>query len=418
MASIIDRRKNSKGNSSPNRQRFIKRVEDQIKKAIPNIVDGEPIKDLSSGKGKIKVPVKGIKEPKFIYDTSTGNKKYIHPGNKEYVEGDKIRKPPSGKGGRGRKGSNDPSVTEDEFTITISREEFLDYFFKDLELPDLVKKKLKENVEFKYKRAGYSNEGIPARLNIVNSFKNSMARRISMQAFYENKIKELKELLNTKISEEERIEIEEKIDKYEKLKLIIPYMDDVDLRYNNFEPKPIPSFNAVMFCIMDVSGSMGYEEKDIAKRFFILLYMFLTKQYDKIDIVFIRHHTKAAEVSEQEFFESRESGGTIVAPSLRLMNDIIEDRYSKDWNIYAAQISDGDVWNKDDADECYGLLKKDILKKLQYMIYVEVCRDGQGDLWSNYSLLANSEANFTCKAINNVKEIWPAFKDLFKKQGA
>ena len=177
---IVDRRKSPKGNSSENRQRLLKRIDGQIKKALPDIVKGTNVKDLTSSKESVKIPVKGIGEPQFTYDKDTGEKHWVHPGNKEYDEGDLIKKPKGGGGGGSGqgKGSNDPSVTEDEFTVSISREEFLDYFFSDLELPDMVKKHLNSIVDFKQKRAGYSNYGNPSKLNITRSYKNSMARRM------------------------------------------------------------------------------------------------------------------------------------------------------------------------------------------------------------------------------------------------
>ncbi len=417
---IVDRRKNPKGKSSENRQRFLKRIEGQIKKALPDIVKGSGIKDITSSKEKVKVPVKGISEPQFTYDKDSGNKKYVHPGNKEYTPGDKIKKPDgSGKGKGGRQGSNDPSTSEDEFTVSISREEFLDYFFADLELPDMVKKHLNTIIDWKRKRAGFSNYGNPSRLNVVKSFKNSMARRMAVGLFFDKKIKEVEEKLkDVNLTDDLRLELEKELDKLKKMRLSVSFMEEVDLQYNNFEKYPVPTTCAVMFCIMDISGSMGEKEKDIAKRFFMLLYMFLTKQYEKIDIVFIRHHTEAKEVTEDEFFNSRETGGTVVAPALELMNKIIKERYSKDWNIYAAQASDGDVWNKSDADDCYKLLDSEVLNKIQYMIYIEVCRQNDGDLWGTYSLLSMKRKNFEIGKISEVSEIWTVFQDFFKKKTA
>lgn len=416
---IIDRRKNPKGKSSENRQRFIKRISGQIKKALPDIVKNTNVKDITSKDKQVKIPVKGIKEPQFTYDKDTGDKKHVHPGNKEYTEGDKIKKPQGGQGQGGRKGSNDPSITEDEFTISISKDEFLDFFFQDLELPDLVKKHLDSIVDFKQKRAGYSNQGTPNRLNVVRSYKNSMARRMATGIFFDKKIKEIEEKLKDKSLSQDEIDLLEKeLDRFKKMKLSVSFMEEVDLQYNNFEKVAIPTTSAVMFCIMDISGSMGEKEKDISKRFFMLLYMFLTKQYEKIDIVFIRHHTQAKEVDEEEFFNSRESGGTVVAPALELMRDIIKDRYSKNWNIYAAQASDGDVWNKSDADDCYKILDMDILNQIQYMIYIEVCRDSDGDLWSNYKSLSDKRKNFEVGKIGEVSEIWTVFQDFFKKKTA
>lgn len=128
----------------------------------------------------------------------------------------------------------------------------------------------------------------------------------------------------------------------------VPFIDTFDLRYKNYEKRPIPSSQAVMFCLMDVSGSMDQATKDIAKRFYVLLYLFLNRTYENVDVVFIRHHTQAKEVDEHEFFYSQETGGTIVSSALKLMDEIVAERYpSNEWNIYAAQASDGDNWADD-----------------------------------------------------------------------
>jgi uncharacterized sporulation protein YeaH/YhbH (DUF444 family) len=415
---IVDRRKSTRGKSSENRQRLLKRIDGQIKKALPDIIKGTNVKDLTSSNERVKIPVKGIGEPQFTYDKDTGDKEMVHPGNKEYSEGDMIKKPKSGGGSGQGKGSNDPNVTEDEFTVSISREEFLDYFFAELELPDLVKNHLNSLVDFKQKRAGYSNYGNPSRLNITRSYKNSMARRMAVGLFFDKKIKEIEEKLKTETDSSIIEDLEKELDKLKKMKLSVSFMEEVDLQYNNFEKVSVPVTSAVMFCIMDVSGSMGEQEKDISKRFFMLLYMFLTKQYEKIEMVFVRHHTSAKEVSEDEFFNSKESGGTVVVTALELMAKIIRERYSEGWNIYAAQASDGDVWDSSDANDCYKILDTDILSKVQYMIYIEICRSKEGDLWNKYSTLKNKHKNFEIGRINGVGEIWKVFQDFFKKKTA
>lgn len=412
---IVDRRNSPKGKSSENRQRLLKRVEGQIKKALPDIVKGTNVKDLTSSKERVKIPVKGIGEPQFTYDKDTGEKHTVHPGNKEYNEGDLIKKPKGGEGGGGNgqgKGSNDPTVTEDEFTVTISREEFLDYFFSDLELPDMVKKHLNSIVDFKQKRAGYSNYGNPSRLNITRSYKNSMARRMAVGLFFDKKIKEIEEKLKNETDKSVILELEKELDKLKKMKMSVSFMEEVDLQYNNFEQVAVPVTSAVMFCVMDVSGSMTEFHKDMGKRFFMLLYMFLTKQYEKIEMVFIRHHTSAKEVTEEEFFNSRESGGTIVLPAIKMVSDIISERYNSNWNIYLTQVSDGDVWDKSDAEESKSEMTK-LLSKIQYAWYIEVSDRENSELMSSYKLIHSD--NFNYGTIKRVEDIWQLFKDFFKK---
>lgn len=416
MSNIIDRRKNNKGKSINNRQKFLRRVEDQIRRAIPDIISQERIKDANGG-GKVKVPVRGVKEPSFRHDPRSGKKHYVRPGNDKFSQGDRIPKPDEDEGSGRGKGSNSPGTSEDDFMVILSREEFLKYFFEDLELPNLVKKYMESTTSFRNRRAGYTRNSVPSRLNIKTSYQFSLARQISLHGAYDAKLRNLKQELKQATEKSEKETLEREIERYEKLKRTVPFFDDVDLRYNNFEQIPEPTTSAVMFCVMDVSASMGYHEKDIAKRFFTLLYIFLTKQYQNVEIVFIRHHTEAKEVGEEEFFNSRESGGTVVAPSLKLMKKIIDERYqSSAWNIYCCQASDGDVWSNGDAVECCQLLKEEVLPAVQYMAYIEIKNRGlEGYLWHAYKRLRSQE-NFSMRNINDVSQIWPVFRALFKKK--
>jgi uncharacterized protein len=418
MSNIIDRRLNSKGKSTSNRQRFLKRVEDQIKKALPDIVSQESIGENSSG-GTVKVPIKGVDEPSFSHDPSTGNKQIVRPGNDKFAEGDRIPKPKDGEGkgnGSGGKGSNSPEVTEDDFVVILSRDEFLQFFFDDLELPNLVKKFLQETTNYENRRAGYTKNSVPSRLNVKSTYQQSLARRISLQGVYKKKLEKLQDQLNQTVDPIEIELLKKEIEKVNKMVKTVPFFEDVDLRYNHYEQIPIPATSAVMFCIMDVSGSMGFHEKDIAKRFFTLLYLFLTKQYENVELVFIRHHTEAKEVGEEEFFNSKESGGTVVAPSLKLMHKIIRERYStENWNIYGCQASDGDVWSEADAEESAATLHDEIFPLIQYMAYIEINRNSQqSSLWRAYQKHAN-DTFFAVQKIYEVNEIWPVFKGLFKK---
>lgn len=418
MSIIIDRRKNTSGKSINNRQRFLKRIEGQIKKALPNIIESEGIKDSKNG-GAVKVPVKGIKEPSFQHDPSSGNKNIIRPGNDRFTEGDRIPKPEGGgQGGAGKgKGSNQPGSTEDEFNVVLSRDEFLRYFFDELELPNLVKEFMESTEKFKNRRAGFIKDSVPSRLNIKTTYQQALARKIALQGVFEKKLEELKAQLKKTKDPEEKKKLKDEIELTKKQIEMIPFFEDLDLRYNNFEQVPLPATSAVMFCIMDVSGSMGFHEKDISKRFFTLLYLFLTKQYEKVELVFIRHHTEAREVDEEEFFNSRESGGTIVAPSLKLMKKIINERYNdSQWNIYCCQASDGDVWSDDDAADCQRLAREEILPSVQYMAYIEINNSSaNSSLWNAYKSLQD-DSSFSMRHINEINQIWPVFRGLFRKR--
>ncbi|GAB3537051.1 YeaH/YhbH family protein [Pontibacter brevis] len=416
MSSIIDRRKNDKGKSTGNRQKFLKRVENQIKKAIPDIISQESIKDSQTG-GSVKVPVRGLDEPSFQHDHKSGKKHIVRPGNDKYQEGDRVPKPKQGGGGGGNgPGSNSPEVTEDEFTVVLSREEFLKYFFDDLALPNMVKKLMESTENFSMRRAGYTRDSVPSRLNIKTSYQQSLGRQLALKGVFDKKLKALQEQLAGTTNPEERAALELEIEKVSRQANTIPFFEDIDLRYNNFERVPIPVTSAVMFCIMDVSASMGYHEKDIAKRFFTLLYIFLTRQYKNVELVFIRHHTEAKEVDEEEFFNSRESGGTVVAPSLKLMDQIMRERYDQSWNVYCCQASDGDVWSREDALECKKLLQDTILPAIQYMAYIEINKKArESDLWQAYKRISNDE-EFSIRHVYEAFEIWPVFQGLFRKR--
>ena len=198
----------------------------------------------------------------------------------------------------------------------------------------------------------------------------------------------------------------------------VPFIDTFDLRFKNYEKRPIPSSQAVMFCLMDVSGSMDQATKDIAKRFYVLLYLFLNRTYENVDVVFIRHHTQAKEVDEHEFFYSQETGGTIVSSALKLMKEIVADRYpANEWNIYAAQASDGDNW-ADDSPRCKELLVNTLLPTCQYYSYIEITRRSHQTLWHEYEKLESSFDNFAMKNIKTVDDIFPVFRELFQKETA
>lgn len=420
MSYIIDRRLNGKNKSLVNRQRFLDRYKSQVKEAVSDALNKRSITDIESGEN-ISLPPKNINEPMITHGQG-GNNHRVFPGNKEFTAGDEIDKPPQG-GGKGS-GSGKPSnegTGDDEFSFYITKEEFLNYIFDDLELPNFVKKNLADSKEFKKVRGGYLTDGTPNNLSVIRSMQHAHARRIAMSASKRKKLKALNNKLETLEAASEpdqeaitalTIEIE---DVERRLKLI-PFLDDIDLRYRNQVKITKPSSKAVMFCIMDVSGSMTQDIKDMAKRFYLLLYLFLERNYEQTEIVFIRHHINASEVSEHDFFYSRETGGTIVSSALQLTRDIINERYAgSEWNIYAAQASDGDNW-VDDSPNCYKILKEDILPQVQYFAYVEITDKDHQALWRSYqNLLKEQPGLFAMAQIKSLGDIFPVFRELFMK---
>lgn len=422
MSYILDRRLNGKNKSTVNRQRFLRRYRSHIKKAVQDAINDRSITDLARGE-KISIPNKDIHEPTFGQG-SGGQRHRIFPGNKEFIAGDTIDKPKQGGGGAGSGQASDQGEGEDEFSFYINREEFLEYIFSDLALPNLLKKKLANLDSFTYRRAGYTTSGTPNNISIIRSMRSAHARRIALSSKKRRLLKEDEAELNLllKLPPQDRNnsrveELREEIAHLKKRISAIPFIDEFDIKYRAHVKQPNPTTKAVMFCVMDVSGSMTQSIKEIAKRFYILLYLFLQRNYKKIELVFIRHHTSAKEVDEEEFFYSRETGGTIVSSALELMAEIIEKRYNTaDWNIYAAQASDGDNWD-DDSPRCKNLLQNNILPLVQYFAYIEITPDRHQALWRAYEeLQAENKDYFAMQQISSAEDIYPVFRELFAQK--
>jgi uncharacterized sporulation protein YeaH/YhbH (DUF444 family) len=424
---IIDRRKNSKGKSTTNRGRFLKRVKKQVNDSVRDAIRDGKVGDIINSKDKkVKIPGKGLDQPTFQQDRKGGVKDFVHPGNKKYNAGDRVKRPEGGGGGKGGDASPD-GITEDEFTFHLTKDEFLDLFFEDLELPDMIKKDIAKVDEYAFRRAGFSTDGNQSRLNILQSMRHARGRKIGLRAPKKKKIKKLKkELMELEAQNPKNDEILARIEEIKKeIEVLkrkidaIPFLDEMDLRYNRWEKQPIPTTQAVMFGIMDVSASMGEWEKEMAKRFFMLMLLFLHYNYERVDIVWIRHHMQAKEVDEEEFFHSKESGGTIVSSGLHLMKEIIAERYPlNSWNIFGCQISDGDNWREDNM-EAAETLRNGILPISQYFAYIEVDQRGvagSSDLWPVYEVIKDSTKNMEMAMINDVTEIYPVFRSLFEKR--
>jgi len=425
MQHIVDRRLAGKNKSIGNRERFLRRYKDQIREAVKRAIDGRGIRDMQRGED-IHIPKKDLSEPVFGHG-SGGVRETVHPGNKDYVRGDHIERPKGGQGsgsGKGQAGASGEG--EDDFVFALSKEEFMQVFFEDLALPHLVRTQLAEVPEYKSHRAGFSNDGTPSNLSVVRSMRGALGRRIALGMGPRRELHELEAQLlecqqalepGDKVAEATIAELSERITALRARVERIPFLDPIDLRFRNRVRTPVPTSKAVMFCLMDVSGSMDEGRKELSKRFFILLYLFLTRHYEKIDLVFIRHHTQAQEVDEQNFFHARETGGTVVSSALVLMEEIIKARYDpSQWNIYGAQASDGDNWHHD-SGRCRELLSEKLLPLVRYFAYVQVAEEEQ-NLWEEYSHLQAAHKHFAMRKATEASQIYPVFRDLFKKEGA
>lgn len=413
---VIDRRQNPKSKSLGNRQRFVRRVKSHIQDAVKEAIQNRKVADLSGGE-QVSVSSSDISEPTFSIDTGLGRRDHVLPGNHEYQRGDRIRKP-SGGSGSGQQGSPD-GEGEDPFVFTLTRDEFLDFFFDDLELPNLAKRKLKTVTSTARARAGYANDGAPQRLNKRETMRRSLCRRIAMRRPKLSELEQLQEQLRQAEEKDDELEVKrlsELIFTMRRRMQAVAFLDTVDLRYNRFEKTPKATTQAVMFCLMDTSASMTEELKDLAKRFYMLLHLFLTRHYRSVDIVFIRHTYTAAEVDEETFFHGRETGGTVVSSALEEMLRVINARYPvDDWNIYAAQASDGHNFDHD-MPRTMSLLEQQILPRCQYYAYIEVSEDTASEdsvLWTGYSQLVDSHSHFARAKVGSPADIYPVFHNLF-----
>ena len=430
MPIFIDRRLNPKDKSLGNRQRFLRRAREELKRSIRDQIRTGRIADVDA-EHAVPMPETGTAEPSFNNAWNSGRRQHILPGNRHFSPGDLIPKPAQGGGA----GASSPGNTasEDDFRFVLSREEVLDLFFEDLELPDMVKLNLKEILAFKPRRAGFAATGSPTNINVGRTMRNSHGRRIALrrpkQAELDAVLQEIAtlELVPSSAAASQRIAaLREDLDRLERRRRRIAYVDPVDIRFNRFDPQPVPNANAVMFCLMDVSGSMGEREKDLAKRFFVLLHLFLKRRYDRIEIVFIRHTHLAQEVDEDTFFYNTQSGGTVVSTALEEMHRIIEERYpAREWNIYAAQASDGDNF-AGDSERCKALLNGKLMRLCQYFAYVEIIDEREAhifrttengtSLWRAYSEIDLRWPNFQMSRIATPADIYPVFRQLFGRQ--
>jgi uncharacterized protein len=433
MSEIIDRRANDRRKSAGNQQRFLKRYREQVREAVARAVSQRKIAETDRG-GRISIPARDIGEPSFSLGPG-GVRQRVLPGNKEFVTGDKIQRPQGG-AGSGSGQASDSGEGEDTFSFALSREEFLEFFFEDMALPDLVKTQLAQIQQVKMKRGGYRTDGTPSNLSVLRTMRESLARRIALAAPHRARLSEVdvqiaaerrrlaattpavaaenddggsdaKQALAELLAERERA-----LGRIAR----VPFIDEFDLRYNNRVPQPRPISQAVMFCLMDVSGSMDENRKDLAKRFFILLHMFLTRHYERIELVFIRHHTTASEVDEEGFFHSRESGGTLVSSALELALETMNARYPvEQWNIYVAQASDGDNWESD-CPKCHELLVRDLLPRVQYYCYIEIDAAQPQSLWEQFELARAGARNLALGRIMTRADVYPVLRELFARK--
>lgn len=420
MTIIIDRRKNPKQKSLGNRQRFLERFRGKIKDAAKKHINDRSISD--GGSQEVNISDGGIDEPRFTHNTGNGDWEYVLPGNDEYLPGDHIPKPQGGAGGAGGRQGGKGGIGEDEFSFYLSYDEYLNLIFDDLELPDLIKASEKVILSHQMRRAGFTTAGVPSNLNIERTAIAGLSRRLALKSPKLKRIAELEEQLENETDSEKRLAIEEEISSLRIRANAINFLDKPDLRYNNFVPQPHPITQAVMFCIMDVSYSMGEKEKTISKKFFMLLHLFLRRRYKNIEVVFIRHHETAEECDEETFFTKKETGGTVVSTAYDLASKIIRERYNpKDWNIYIAQCSDGDNYMSDDNPLAQAI--REIIDSVQFLAYLEIDNTPaemiygvNSNLWETIFKVKSEFPQVTMYKIADEDDILAIFRKFFKRK--
>jgi len=382
--SIFKRHKTIADRSASDRSRHRKKIEKALKEGIHNIVAEESIigKD---GKKKFRIPVRGIKEYRFVYGDN-GSKRVGSGQGKDVKRGQVIGEKESRKGQSPGKPGQEKG--EEYYEVELTLEQLSEYLFKDLELPNFEKKRNANVISKKIKRKGYRTQGIRPRLD---------KKKTVMQ-----KIKRMKkaEYSGTKDDKES-----------------FPFHEK-DLRYKHYKVTEKKSSNAAIFFLMDISGSMTREKKFLARSFFFLLYHFIRSKYDRVDVVFISHDVEAYEVTEEQFFGRGSSGGTLVSSAIKMTDGIIDTRYhSSNWNTYIFQCSDGDNWPGDNV--AVQRIIPSILQKIQFFGYCEISPNAERIKWVNdtslgklYETMAGDK--FKTVGIYSKDDIWQAFNSFFK----
>ena len=384
MAIIKEFNGSGRDRSAEDRRRHKELVEDSIKKNIGNIIAEESIIGVSKNK-KIKIPIKGIKEYQFIYGK---NKKGVGSGEGNEKRGDKLGEDAQ-KGAQEQGAGNQEG--EDVYETEVTLEEVINYLFEDLELPDLDRRKLSEiDSESTYRRSGFQKKGIPPRLAKRRSLMEKIKREKAIQRSNDGVADE----------EDERF----------------PFKED-DLRYWRMREDHNKNFNAVVICIMDVSGSMDQTKKYLARSFYFLLYQFLRLRYANVEIVFIAHTTTAKEVTEDEFFHKGESGGTYISSGYEKALDIIETRYNPaSWNIYAFHCSDGDNWAEDNQKTIE--TANELCNVCNLFGYGEITPGFYSTSSTMKDELAKiNKKNFSIVNMNKKEDLLPGLKKLLEKEG-
>jgi len=384
MATILDKR--YKGDrSTMNKKKFFIRYRRFIKDKIDSLVSSGYLKDVAKGSTRakhIQIKKSDLHEPTFHFSGDRGTYNKVWVNNPKYIVGDKvyIRDRVDKMMGVGSGSGEGDEEGDQDFILTD--EEFQKILFDHLSLPNFTKVSFGSETKDVRCRSGYSKTGSMSNLNLKKTFELSLARRVALDDI-----------------EAERF----------------PFIDDLDLRYNYFSMQKKPLAQAVLFCVMDVSGSMSQEHKLRAKQFYYLMTLFLRRMYKAVELVFIIHTDEAEEVTEARFFDNQESGATLISSGLALTDEIIKQKYNPlEWNIYCVSATDGDNWPDDNV--VTERLMTELLGKVQYLIGLLILPNSRSEartLLSLYSKLEKEHKNFGASVIFKSEDIGKTFYKFF-----
>jgi uncharacterized protein len=370
--------------SAGDRLRHRQKVREAIRNNIADILAEESIIGKDNNR-VIKVPIRGVKEYRFVYgDNAPG---VAQGGDQEPQPGEVVGQGEKGK--QSGEAGNRPGIDFYETDVTL--DELIDLMFEDLELPDLERKRLRQiEVEKQYRQKGYRRKGIRVRLDKKRTARSRIKRKKASEA----------RLTSTALTKR------------------FPFHKD-DLRYHHSVTEIRRESNAVVFCIMDTSGSMDTMKKYLARSFFFILYQFICTRYQNVEIVFIAHHTEAQEVTEEEFFHKGESGGTFISSGYNKALEIIDARYHPAfWNVYVFHCSDGDNFDSDNPAALKAA--RELAQASNLFGYGEIKPLGSGYYGSSLIQLFSQiqEPNFQTLQIHRKEDIWNSFKAFLAKDRA
>lgn len=370
--------------SARDRLRHRQKLKDTIRDNIGDIIAEESI--IGRDRDKIiKIPIRSIKEYRFIYGENSPG---VAQGDGNQKPGDVVDKGQPGDQGVGQGGGSEPGIDAIETDITL--DELIAIMFDDLELPELEKKALRKIIsDDARKRKGHRHSGIRPRLDKKMTAKNRIRRKLAVRG-------------------SRGIDFDDEENRF-------PFHKD-DMRYFHIAPTVKEESNAVIFCIMDTSGSMGTVKKYLARSFYFLLYQFVRQKYQNVEVVFIAHHTEAKEVTEEEFFHKVESGGTYISSGYKKALEIMEDRYHPSlWNIYAFHCSDGDNFYSDNERALQAA--EELCKVCNLFGYGEIKPSGSayysGSMLEVFGQLKAD--NFQMVVIERKEDLWPSFKSFLTR---